>query len=231
MTFVIISSIILFGLSILCFWLPYKSGQKKTGLFTSIIFGIVIVWTLIDQLDFLVIFIWPIVLGFQIIFLSYWVFRLYGHKKIAAIIAIVNTTVFILIALQPWIDDWTFTKSDAIQILNDHSFVVTDEIELVSNESGGFLDYYHIFEIGLSDKDYDEFKRRITNSNNYLGKVEYGINQPFADYHGNDTINYETEYNYTREYYTKDKMEDGTYHFVFILFKNGKKLKYIGSNE
>ena len=93
-SFYIISSLILFGLTGLCFWLPFKGGNKVTGLSVSIILGLLITLTLIGDLDFLVIFIWPIILAIQIVFISYWTFKVFNRKKIGTIFASILTIIF-----------------------------------------------------------------------------------------------------------------------------------------
>ncbi len=215
----------------LCFWFPYKSGQKRVGQIASITLGLLIIWTLIGNLDFLVIFIWPSILAFQIIFLTYWAFRLFGHPKIGTFSVIVLTTSILLIAFQPWISDWTFNEKDAQKMLSWHNIILQDDFEVIENESGGFRDYAHSFTLKISESDFQKIADEIRSSNNFMGLITDLTQLPMADYKSADTINYETENQLKREFYIKQKMEDGTYHFIFSLRKDQKELNYFGINE
>ncbi|MDX9799054.1 MAG: hypothetical protein RBT05_09375 [Bacteroidales bacterium] len=231
-SFMIISSLILFGLTILCFVLPYKSGQKMTAWIISLIFALLITLTLVGDLDFLVIFIWPLILGTQIIFIVYWAFRLFGRKKVGTIVTLVIAGLFLLIAMQPWISDLMFNKKDAKEILSYHGFELKNDFKILKNESGGFRDYYHSFTLEISDSDYRDIAKKIRSADNYQGLITDLTKQlPRADYKSYDTVNYETNYHIEREYFSQKKMDDGTFHFHFQLSKNNKELNYIGSNE
>ncbi len=228
----IISSLILYGLSALCFLLPYKSGKITTGLVSGLFFAVIITLTLVSEIDFLIIFIWPIIIAIQIIFVVYWTFRLFGRKKIGSIIAFVVTCVFLLIALEPWITDWTFNKRDVKKILIYHGFELMDDFEIERNESGGFRDYYQTFTIKISNSDYHKIAEKIRTSENYVG-FYYDLTKRLspADYRKNDTVDFETNYHLEREYWSQKRMDDGTFHFRFQLSKTENKLSYIGSNE
>ena len=230
--FYIISSLILFGLSGLCFWLPFKAGKKTTGLTVSVIIGLMILLTLIGDLDFLVIFIWPIIISVQIVFIVYWAFRLLGRKKTGTIVTLVVMTVFLLIVMEPWITDWTFNKRDVNEILDYHGFELSDDFEIERNESGGFRDYYQTFTIKILDSDYHKIADKIKKSENYVGLFSDLTKQlPRADYRKGDTVDFETNYNFEREYWSQKRKDDGTFHFRFQLSKTENKLSYIGSNE
>ncbi len=166
-TFYIISSLILYGLSGLCFFLPYKSGKVTTGLVSGLFFAVIITLTLVSELDFLVVFIWSIIIAIQIVFIVYWTFRLFGRRKTGNIITLVVAGMFLLIALEPWITDWTFNKRDVQKILIYHGFELMDDFEIERNESGGFRDYYQTFTIKVSDSDYQKIAEKIKTSENY----------------------------------------------------------------
>ena len=230
--FTIISSLILIGLTVLCFYLPYKNGRKNTGLVVSVIIGIIITWTFIGELDFLVIFIWPIIFAFQIIFITYWLFRSYGKKKFGIIVSSILTIGFILIVMEPWITDWTFNKKDARKMLSWQNIKLNDDFKILKNESGGFTDYVHTFTLKISESDFKEISNEIRKSHSFKGIIfDLQKKLPTADYNSYDTINYETEKYLEREYYTKEKKEDGTYHFIIQLSKNKNELYYFGINE
>lgn len=230
-SFTIISSLILYGLTFLCFFLPFKCDQKVTGKVIGLILGILITFTLICNLDFLVIFIYPIIISFQLIFIIYWIFRLFNKKKTANIITVVLTIGVILLTMSPWISDWMFNKNDVRKILSYHGIELKDNFKIIENESGGFRDFYETFTIKLSDTDYIHLAEKFRTSRYYKGSFMDYKNTPSANYNSYDTVDFETKNFINREYFTKKKMNNGTYHFRFQLDKKNKELSYIGSDE
>jgi hypothetical protein len=229
--FNIISCLVLYGLTLLCFFIPFKNGQRQTGYIVGGTLGVLITLTLIGNLDFLVIFIWPVIVIFQIIFISYWTFRAYNRKKTGQVIAIVLTIAFLLLLMQPWISDWTFNKKDVRKILVFHNLELRDEFKILENEAGGFRDYYETFTLKLSDNDFNRISQTIKSSKNFKGLFTDYSNLPTAEYKTADTIDFETNNYIEREYWTCTKMENGTYHFRFQLDKKSKELSYTGSDE
>lgn len=229
--FYIICSLILYGLTVLCFFLPFKNGQKRTAYIVGVILGLVITFTLIWELDFLVIFIWPIIVMFQIVFISYWALRVFNRKKTGQIIALLLTIGFLSIIMSPWISDWTFNKKDVKKILKIHNLELKDDFKILKNEAGGLRDYYETFTLKLSDRDFNRISNKIKKSKNYKGFFTDYSNLPTLDYKNYDTIDFETGNHFEREYCTSTKLENGTYHFTFQLDKQKKELSYIGSDE
>lgn len=228
---VIITSLVLYGLTFLCYFIPFKKGHRLTGYIIGGILGVIITLTLIGNLDFLVIFIWPIIIMFQIIFISYWTFISFDRKKTGLVIATILTIGFLLLIMQPWIYDWTFSKKDATKILGLHNIELKDEFKISKNEAGGFRDYYETFTLKLSDNDFNRISHTIQNSKNYKGQFKDYSNLPTADYKTTDTIDFETDNHFEREYWTNKKLENGTCPFRFQLDKKTKELNYIGSDE
>jgi hypothetical protein len=229
--FTIIVSLILYCLSFLCFFIPFKKGQLKTGYIVGGILGVIITLTLIENLDFLVIFIWPVIIMFQIIFISYWAFFVFNRKKTGLAIATILAIGFLLLIMQPWISDLIFSKKDATKILSLHNIELKDDFKILENEAGGFRDYYETFTLKLSDNDFNRISQTIKTSKNYKGHFTDYNNLPTADYKTTDTIDFETDNHFEREYWTNIKIENGTYHFRFQLDKQNKVLSYIGSDE
>lgn len=231
-SFYIISGSILILLTLLCFYLPYKNNREKTGIFVSKILGIIIIGSLIGRLDFLVIFIWPVIFAFQIIFITYWTFRLFEKRKLGTIIASMLTLGLALIILEPWITDWTFNKKEARKILSWHNIKLKKDFKILDNKSGGFTDYSHAFTLKISESDFKKIANEIRNSKSF--KRVFSDSQkdfPVLNYDSYDTINYETDKYLEREFYTKEKQEDGTFHLIISLNKNTKELHYFGINE
>ena len=228
--FNLFSGLILFGLTALCFWLPYKSGKKITAILVGSVLGGIILWSLLAEIEFLVIFIWPTLLIFQIVFLSYWVFKVFNKKKIGIIISSILSIGFLLLILSPWITDWTFSKSDAKELLSEQHIILNDEFSLVNNESGGFRDYYHIFILELSNRDKSRLIEQVKSEANYLD----GINNRFylpelaKDRYKGDTLyaNYETEWHYKKAiFYPNGTGYAPTYRIISIS-KEGNELKF-----
>ncbi len=227
----IIIYLILYGLTILCFFIPFKKGQRQTGYVVGGTLGVLITLTLIDNLDLLLIFIWPIIVIFQIIFISYWTFRAYNRKKTGQVIAVVLTIAFLLLLLQPWISDWTFNKKDVRKILAFHNMELKDDFKIIENEAGGLRDYYETFTLKLSDNDFNRICHSIKTSKNFKGLFTDYFKIPSMDYETPDTVDFETVDYIERKYWTNTKMENGTFNFMFQLDKKSKELSYTGSDE
>ena len=229
--FTITATLILYGLTFLCFFIPFKKGQRLVGYIAGGTLAVIITLTLIGNLDFLVIFIWPVIIMLQIIFISYWTFTVFNKRKTGLVISTILTIVFLLLILQPWISDWTLSKKDATKILSFHNIELKDDFKILKNEAGGFRDYYETFTLKLSDNDFNRISQTIKTSKNYKGYFTDYSDLPTADYKTTDTIDFETDNYFEREYWTNRKMENGTSHFRFQLNKKEKELNYIGSDE
>lgn len=192
---------------------------------------LLIIFDMVTTQDFLSLLLYFFLISFSIIFITYWTFRLYNRNKLGIIFTSLFTIIFLLLCLSPWISDWTFNKNDAREILSEHGIWLGKDIELISNESGGLRDYYHIFEIELSESDYEQIKNMITRDKSYIGNLESDWRNVRHDLMNLDTLNYENQFKYIRDYKEYGKMEDGTFHFVFELSKTRRTLRYIGSNE
>lgn len=230
-TFSIILYIVLYGLTFLCFFIPFKSGEKHTGAIVGMILAVVITLIATGNLDFVGVFILLIILVFQIIFLTYWTFRVYHRRKTGQIIATILTIVLILLVMSPWISDWTFNKKDAKEILAFHNLELSDDFKIKKNASFGFRDYHETFTLKLSDNDFNNIAQMIKNSNDYKGFFKDYSNLPSINYQTIDTIDYETENHWVREFFTNERTKNGTYHFIFQLDKQNKELSYFGSDE
>lgn len=230
-SFVIISYLVLYALTFLCFYIPISCGNKETGKLVGLILGVLITLLLIANADFPFIFILPLIFVFQIIFLIYWTLRKLGKQRTGKVLVYVLTTAFILLLMTPWIEDLTYSKKDVRTVLSFHNIDLKDNFKILKNESGGFRDFYETFTIKLSENDFNRISNMIKNSPHYKGYFKDYSNTPALHYDGNETIDFETENFVEREYITDDKMNNGTYHFRFQLDKKDKELSYIGSDE
>jgi len=230
-SFTLISSVILYVLAFICFVLPYYNGQKNTGKFVGSILAVIITLTLIGNLDSIEFFIWPLIAVFQILFITLWTFRKFGKQKAGKITVTILTSAFLLILLHPWIADWTYSKNDVRKVLLFHKMELHDDFKILENESGGFRDYYETFTIKLSDNDFNNIAQKIKISKNFKGYFTDYTNLPSANFENYDTVDFESGNFFEREYFSKQTMSNGTYHFRFQLDKKDKKLSYTGSDE
>ncbi len=61
----------------------------------STILGLLLLVTVIGSLEYLVFFVWPLILMIQIAFISYWTSRLFGGRLIAT----VSTVILMLLLI------------------------------------------------------------------------------------------------------------------------------------
>ncbi|HEX8278789.1 MAG TPA: hypothetical protein VF540_08840, partial [Segetibacter sp.] len=207
--FIIIACLVLYGLTFLCFFIPFKCGQKLTGQLVAVILGLLITLTLIGNLDFLAAFILPIIVIFQIIFIAYWTLRFSGRRKAGKITAFLLASIFLLILLSPWISDWTYNKKDVKKVLLFHGIELNDNFKILKNESGGFRDYYETFTLKISDRDFRVISGGIKTSKNFQRFFKDYYKLPTAHYNTYDTVDFETPNQFQREYFSRKKMENG----------------------
>ncbi|MDE1193422.1 MAG: hypothetical protein PW786_14945 [Arachidicoccus sp.] len=210
----------------LCFWIPYKSGKKKLGIRVSVALLIISLISFLPNFELLNVFIWWFIVAISIVFLAYWIFRYYKKKKVAIILAIALSAFFLYVALSPWIDDWTFTRNNAKNMLNERGFVLNDKIKILSNESGGLRDYYHTFYISVSDSDYTKIKNQIISQHNYKGKKTNDFYPNYQRYEIDDTISWENDFDYIYDITSKKEMDEGTHHCQIQLDKKKNELEY-----
>ena len=111
-----------------------------------------------------------LILFFGIPYLTYFIFKKFGKRKIGKIVGIVIFTVFVLFTTYVAYEDYFFFKSSARKELKEMDLVLNDDFEILKNESGGFTDYYHIFELKISEKDATKLL-----GNKYLNSKEVTI--------------------------------------------------------
>ena len=83
--------------------------------------------------------------------------------KTGKIIGISVFVVFISTTIYISFEDYFFFKNSARKELKQVNLVLNDDFKIIKNESGGFTDYYHIFELKISDND---LERLIENQMN-----------------------------------------------------------------
>lgn len=107
-------------------------------------------------------------------------------------------------------EDQFFFKSDAIEKLKEHNVELKDDFKILSNESGGFMDYFHQFRLTISPADKERLIDQIKSADNYEDEVQdmFDLRSGKIRYSDKDTsftANYQDEWNYIYEYYKPNK--------------------------
>src|SRR5690606_15934652 len=135
-------------------------------------------------------------------------------------------------------EDQLFFKSDAKKLLTKHNIELEDNFKISSNKITGISDYFHRFELKISENDKERLKEKIINANNYQQYVDelYDLrqNKPrYTDKEQNEefTANYQTEKKYIYEYYKpNERGYKPTFDRISIL-KEENKLIYESFSE
>ncbi len=145
----------------------------------------------------------PIGLGL----LFYLVPKKLGYLKTAKYLTIAYGLFVLTIGLYIAFEDQLFTKNKAKQLVEEQEINLTDDFELLKNESMSAIgDYYHTFTLRISDRDKQNAITKIKSADNFItsnGSLETSIYQPAPNrYFGKKVIqNYETENSFVREYF------------------------------
>lgn len=168
-----------------------------------------------------------------LIYLGYWIPKWFGKRKSGKWKArILSVSVLILIHSFVF-EDELFFKLDARELIAEHTIELKDKFELNSNEFIRIKDFYHRFELTISESDKSKITNKITNAENdqHLEDepIDIRVDKPrYAESNNNQefTANYQTESEYIYEYYKpNEKGYKPTYHRISIL-KAENKLIY-----
>lgn len=168
-----------------------------------------------------------------LIYLGYWIPQRFGKRKLGKWIAGILSVAVLTLILSFVFEDELFFKSDARKLIAEHNIELEDKFELNSNEFIGIKDFYHRFELTISESDKLKIKNKITNAVNYQNLVDEPIDiradKPRHTVSNNNqifTANYQTENEYIYEYYKPNKKGyKPTYQRISIL-KTENKLIY-----
>lgn len=141
-----------------------------------------------------------------LIFLAYWVPQRLGAKKLGLWLSGILTSTILVSFLATVFEDKLFFKSDVQEKLNAHRFELKENFEIISNKSGGVMDYSHQFRINISQLDRERFIEQIKSATNYKTEtVEmFDLREGKIRYSDKDTLfiaNYHDKWNYIYEYY------------------------------
>lgn len=168
-----------------------------------------------------------------LIYLGYWIPKRFGKRKLGKWIAGILSIAVLSIILSVVFEDELFFKSDAEELLAEHNIELKENFKLNSNEFAGIKDFYHRFELTISETDKSRIKNKITKAENYQHledeTTDIRIDKP-RYVNSNDsqefTANYETEREYIYEYYKPNQRGHApTYNRISIM-KAENKLIY-----
>ncbi|WP_156875573.1 hypothetical protein [Lacinutrix venerupis] len=127
-----------------------------------------------------------------------------GYKKAGKIISGILIIGTIILSVSIYIDDYLFFKSDAIEHLSEQNIELKDDFEILENKSVGTVDYYHRFELSISESDKKRLVSEIKTSKFYQDSIKSYFHLPSTQdrYVGNSvTLNYQTQMEYKSEFY------------------------------
>ena len=141
-----------------------------------------------------------------IIFLGYWIPKKYGKRKLGIGIAIFITLILAIPILSFVIEDYWFFKSDVIEKLGEHKIVLENDFDIESNKITGIGDYYHRFELEITENDKNKVIEKIMKSVNYRENIPemFDIRTNKQRYSNTEKIfivTYQDKWNYIYEFY------------------------------
>jgi hypothetical protein len=145
-----------------------------------------------------------------LIFLAYWIPKKYGKRKLGIGLAIIVALIFATPILSFVLEDYLFFKSDVIESLNEHGIKLNDDFDLESNEMTGIRDFYHRFELEISENDKSKLIDWILKSENYQESVsemfDIRADKPrYSKTKKKFVVTYQDKWNYVYEYYRPNK--------------------------
>lgn len=151
----------------------------------------------------------PIALGL----LFYFVPKKLGYPKTAKYLTIAYGFFLLTLGLYIAFEDQLFTKNNAKELVEEQGIKLTDDIEILKNESmSGMGDYYHTFTLKISENDRQNAISKIKSAHDYKtinGSIKKLIYQPVPNrYLGKKVFqNYETGESFVREYFKQSDQE------------------------
>jgi len=145
-----------------------------------------------------------------LIFLAYWIPKKYGKRKLGIALAFFVALAFATPVLSFVLEDYLFFKSEVTESLDEHGIKLNDDFELESNKMTGIGDFYHRFELRVSEKDKSRLTEWILESENYKDIVpemfDIRSDKPrYSDTKQEFIVTYQDKWNYVYEYYKPNK--------------------------
>ena len=124
-----------------------------------------------------------------------------GKRKLGLWLSRILTVGLLTLIIATVYEDHFFFKSDAKEKLKEHNVELLDNFKIVSNESGGFMDYFHQFSLIISPVDRERIIDQIKSADNYQYEVQdmFDFRSGKIRYSDKDTsftANYQDEWNY-----------------------------------
>ena len=136
-------------------------------------------------------------------YLFYWIPNKLGYPKIGKYLSIIVGLFFCIITFMTVFDDQLFTKNDARKLLEEQNIHLTENFEIIKNESSSAIgDYYHTFVLSITAKDKARIIKEIRSSKNFHldNETNTYFNNREDYYNGPKRIkNYETKTQFIRE--------------------------------
>ena len=183
-------------------------------------------------LFYLISFLFLILLVVGIGYVMHAIIKTYGNKKYAKYFTIVYSFLCILLAVQMIFEDELFSQSDALELINEQDLKLTDNFKIVNNESSSAIgDYFHTFELEISENDKTNAINEIKASKNFklsgTKVIDYLYSAEVDRYEGEKQIqNYETEYSFIREYFKPNGNGYAPTFRRIVIDKKQNKLKF-----
>lgn len=130
------------------------------------------------------------------IFLSYWIPKRLGYKKIGIVLSSILTIgLLILILGQFVLKDYLFFKSDAKEFLINHNIRLEDEFKIIYSDTDEFLGSYQKFALEISQNDKLKVIDAIKSSDNF-GERDFTADQAANSV---TSINFEDDHAFIRK--------------------------------
>lgn len=144
--------------------------------------------------------------------LLYFVPKKLGYPKTAKYLTIAFGLFVLTIGLYIAFEDQLFTKNNARELVEEQDIKLTDDFELLKNESMSAIgDYYHTFTLKISERDKQNAITKIKSANNFKtgnSSLDQMLYLSEKRYFGPKVSqNYETENSYVREYFEPSGQE------------------------
>ena len=171
-----------------------------------------------------------------LIYLAYWLPKRLGKRKLGLRLSGILTVGLLILIMATVFEDQFFFKSDAKEKLKEHNVELVDDFKIVSNESGGFRDYFHQFKLTISLTDKERLIDQIKSADNYQDEIQDMFDLRSGKIRHSDkdtsfTANYQEERNYIYEYYKPNKQGYTPTWDRISISKTENKLTYIRYND
>ena len=140
--------------------------------------------------------------------IGYWILKKKKKKKLGIVLLSIFSALFLLTVF----GDKLFTKKKAKNLLNENGINLFDEFKILNNESGSIDEYYHVFEIEISESDKSKIVSEIRNSSDFeeLVKEHFYLSEDFIRKKTSKTFaNYKVANGYERQ--TFEMINENTY--------------------